>query len=383
MTKLSKKVFHLLPKKFIVTIPVFFFLLAANAQYTTDKMVGKKNADKIDSMKHVEYPYMLPIWGDKVVKKGFNLPYSAGLSVQYVWQKSDIIIDNLQVGFNGGQKYNLDDVIRFNSATTTTNGANIRPDIWLFPFLNVYAIFAKTKTATAIDAGVWVPDSSTWHKVLDINTKANFQGTTFGFGLTPTIGVGGFFLALDMNFSWTDISELDKPAYVFVFGPRLGKNIPFKKKDRSLALWAGGFRVKLNNGTVGSLNTADILPTDQWGAKIDTGYLKVADSQQKVDAWWNGLTPAEQKNPVNIAKHETANTVLLKVGNVLDAASQAVSNAGKSTVDYSLDKRQKDMWNFIVGAQFQINKSWMIRAEYGFLGSRQQFIGGLQWRFGL
>jgi len=383
MTKLSKKVFHLLPKKFIVTIPVFFFLLAANAQYTTDKMVGKKNADKIDSMKHVEYPYMLPIWGDKVVKKGFNLPYSAGLSVQYVWQKSDIIIDNLQVGFNGGQKYNLDDVIRFNSATTTTNGANIRPDIWLFPFLNVYAIFAKTKTATAIDAGVWVPDSSTWHKVLDINTKANFQGTTFGFGLTPTIGVGGFFLALDMNFSWTDISELDKPAYVFVFGPRLGKNIPFKKKDRSLALWAGGFRVKLNNGTVGSLNTADILPTDQWGAKIDTGYMKVADSQQKVDAWWNGLTPAEQKNPVNIAKHETANTVLLKVGNVLDAASQAVSNAGKSTVDYSLDKRQKDMWNFIVGAQFQINKSWMIRAEYGFLGSRQQFIGGLQWRFGL
>ena len=41
------------------------------------------------------------------------------------------------------------------------------------------------------------------------------------------------------------------------------------------------------------------------------------------------------------------------------------------------------MWNFIIGSQFQINRSWMIRAEYGFLGSRSQFIGGLQYRFNL
>jgi hypothetical protein len=39
------------------------------------------------------------------------------------------------------------------------------------------------------------------------------------------------------------------------------------------------------------------------------------------------------------------------------------------------------MWNFLVGTQFQIDKSWMIRAELGFLGTRSQFIGGLQYRF--
>ena len=33
----------------------------------------------------------------------------------------------------------------------------------------------------------------------------------------------------------------------------------------------------------------------------------------------------------------------------------------------------------IVGTQFQLNKHWMIRAEYGFLGSRSQFVGGLQY----
>lgn len=111
--------------------------------------------------------------------------------------------------------------------------------------------------------------------------------------------------------------------------------------------------------------------------------MKVAESRQKVDDWWNGLTSDEQKNPVNIAKHETANVALAKAGSVLNAASQAVTSAANSTVQYSLDKRPKDMWNFIIGTQFQINRSWMIRAEYGFLGSRSQFIGGLQYRFNL
>ena len=41
------------------------------------------------------------------------------------------------------------------------------------------------------------------------------------------------------------------------------------------------------------------------------------------------------------------------------------------------------MWNFVLGTQFQINKHFMLRAEYGFLGSRQQIITGLQYRFGL
>ena len=41
------------------------------------------------------------------------------------------------------------------------------------------------------------------------------------------------------------------------------------------------------------------------------------------------------------------------------------------------------MWNFIVGSQYQINRSLQIRAEAGFLGARQQLIAGLQYRFNL
>jgi hypothetical protein len=41
------------------------------------------------------------------------------------------------------------------------------------------------------------------------------------------------------------------------------------------------------------------------------------------------------------------------------------------------------MWNFVIGSQFQINKSWMLRAEYGFSEGRNTFFTGLQYRFGL
>ena len=370
--------------KFIIVIAWSLISSTLYAQYTTDKLIGEKNAEARDSLKTAEYPYLLPIWGKRVAQKGFKLPKSAGFSVQYLNQQSDILINNLKVGFNNGPQYDLDEIVRFDNAVATSNGVNVRPDVWLFPFLNVYALFAKSQTSTAINAGVWVPDSSGWNKILDLNTKAEFNATTYGFGLTPTVGVGGFFLILDMNFSWSDISALEKPAFVSVFGPRIGKNITWANHpERSWAIWTGGFRVKINSGTSGNINTSDIFPVEEWGSKIETGYAKVGESQQQVDAWWEGLTPTEQKHPVNIAKHDAADAALAKAGGILDAASQAVTNAANSSIQYSLEKQQKDKWNFLIGTQFQLNRSWMIRAEYGFLGSRTQFIGGLQYRFNL
>src|SRR5262249_12046238 len=156
--------------------------------------------------------------------KGFKLQLPFGINLNYLTQKSDIVINNLNVGFNNGPMYNLDEIVRFNSAQATTNGLNICPDFWLLPFLDVYGIFARSKTSTSIDAGVWIPqDDSTWTEIFPLSTKANFNATTVGFGITPTMGVGGFFMAFDMNFSWSDIDELEKPAFAFIFDPRIGK----------------------------------------------------------------------------------------------------------------------------------------------------------------
>ncbi len=356
------------------------------AQVFSNKEVGKKNEALADSLKKSEYPFALPIWGDKATKAGYSLPYSAGFSVQYFGSESALIIDNLLVGFNNGPMYNLDGIVRFDEAKARAEAVTVRPDIWLFPFLNVYGILGKAQASTDVNFGIWVPDSTGIEKeVLKTGTTVDFNTTTFGLGITPTIGIGGGFLALDMNIAWVDVPQLSAPARSFVFGPRFGKSFKLKKPDQSIAIWAGGFRVSIASETNGSLALSEVLPDGggEASAKIDQGMQKVGDAQLQVDTWWGNLTPQEQNNPVNKAKYETANSALGRAGEILSAADVAVNSIATSTVQYSMDKTVKDAWNFIVGGQFQINKHLMLRAEVGFLGSRKQVMTGLQYRFGL
>ena len=304
--------------------------------------------------------------------------------MQYFWQESDLIIDNLSVGFNNGPQTNVDEVIRFDDSKAATSAVTLRPDIWLFPFLNVYGLFGKAKTSTTIDAALWLPDSANnWTEVTAFSTKAEFNATTFGFGLTPTLGVNHGWLALDMNMAWTDVDALDKPVFTFVFGPRMGKTFNLKTPDRSIAFWAGGFRVKFTSATAGSINLSEVMDFSGAQGKVDQGYIMVEDARIQVDAWWNSLTPEQQQNPVNQARYETANRALENAGGLLSAVDGALSTASTSTVQYSLDKELANMWNVVVGTQYQINRHYMIRAEIGFLGSRKQFLTGLQYRFGL
>ena len=374
--------------KIIIFLVLCIFLLSGPvlSQIHPDKIVFKSDSLFADSLKRTEYPYVFPIWGDKVQQLGIQLPLPEGLGVNYLWQESDIVINSLSVGFNNKPMVDLGEVIRFDDAVASLSGVNIRPDLWLLPFLNVYLIFAKSKTSTSIDAGVWLPDTSnTWNEITRFSTTANFDVTTFGFGMTPTMGIGGGWLALDMNFSWSDISALSKPAYSFVLGPRLGHTFQLSDRDRdmTLAVWVGGFRLQIGSETNGSLNLSELLPVDELQGKVDQGMIRVEDAQNQVDTWWGSLTPAEQRNPANVARYETANRAIGKVGTMLSNLDGALSNSETATVQYSLDKAQKDMWNFIFGMQFQLNRNWMIRGEYGFFGSRQQFIGGLQFRFGI
>jgi hypothetical protein len=371
-------------KNLIILILLIALFNNLTAQVYTDKVVGAKNEALIDSLKSSEYPYALPIWGEKAAKLGYNLPYSAGIGINYLWQQSDLIMEDLFVGFNNGPMYDLDEIVRFKSAVATASAINIRPDIWVFPFLNIYGIFTKANTSTEIGAGLFLPDTANvWREITSFSSKAEFQATGVGFGMTPTLGVAGGFMALDMNVTWQSISALDKPVFTFVFGPRFGKTFKLKKPESNFAFWVGGFRLHLKSETSGSLALNEVIEIDGLQEKVDAGLTKVEDGQVAVDTWWSELTPVEQKNPVNIAKYNTANRTLDAAGNILNTIDGALNDEQSATVQYSLNKRPKDMWNFIVGSQYQINKHWMIRGEYGFLGSRQQFIGGLQFRFGL
>jgi len=366
----------------LILLLLLFSSFVTYSQVFSNKEVGKKNEVLSDSLKKSEYPYSLPIWGAKATKAGYNLPYSAGFSMQYFGTKSDLVIDNLKVGFNNGPMYDLDGIVRFDDAKATASAVTVRPDIWLFPFLNVYGILGKSQASTNVGFGVWYDSLGTDKELLSANTVIEFNTTTFGLGITPTIGIGGGFLALDMNVAWVDVPQLSKPARSFVIGPRFGKSFKLKKPDSNIAVWVGGFRVSIASGTDGSISLSEVLP-DGFGAKVDQGIEQVGAAQEQVDIWWSGLSEQEQNNPVNKAEHDAANNTLQRAGGFLYAADGALNNVASSTVQYSMDKQVKDHWNFIVGSQYQLNKHFMLRMEIGFLGSRKQIMSGVQYRFGL
>jgi hypothetical protein len=101
--------------------------------------------------------------------------------------------------------------------------------------------------------------------------------------MTPTMGVAGGWLALDMIVTWQDISALDKPVMTFVFGPRKGKSFKLKNPQSNIALWNGAFRLHLKSETSGSLPLNEVLPIDGLQAKVDTGIAKVGEGQIAID----------------------------------------------------------------------------------------------------
>lgn len=326
--------------------------LSASAQYSSRK-VGKKQQAYIDSLKAVEYNYLFPIWGQKVYQKGFDIPYPVGGMVNYLWMKQGIVIDNFQLGIKSD---NIDipitpvDFIDFGTNTNTSYAVNFRPDIWVFPFLNVYGLFGYGASTTEVNLTAPVAMKSIVTQGL----------STAGFGVMGAFGLGQFWLSLDGNWTWTKPELLDDPVLASVFGVRLGKTFAFKSHpERNVAFWVGGMRVKMSSETVGNIKLADAISQEVWDGKDDF-----------VGEYWDWYD-----NEATEREKLVADKVLTPIVDAIDAKD------GDAIISYGMDKRPEQKWNVLFGAQYQFNKRWQIRTEAGLIGDRKSFLLSANYRF--
>jgi len=147
---------------------------------------------------------------------------------------------------------------------------------------------------------------------------------------------------------------------VAVFGARVGHTFVFDQHpDRNIAIWGGAMRVRMESKTEGQIAIIDALPPEVWDTK-----------QQLVDdynAWYAGLLPAIQ-----------ARVDQTPLPDIVDRIDQA---DGSSVIRYGMDKQVLKEWNGIFGAQFQLNKRWMLRTEWGLIGDRKSALASLNYRF--
>ena len=336
----------------LLLLGLFLFSNQSHAQYVSTK-VKSKHQKYTDSLKQVEYNYLFPILGQGAYKKGFDIPYPAGAMVNFMWIDQSISISNLQLGL---QTDNLDipltsvDFIEFGKNTNTSYTFNIRPDIWIFPFLNVYGIFGYGESHTEVNLIAPV----------EMKSIVDQSVTTTGVGVMGAGGIGPVWLSIDANWTWNKPELLDKAVRVNVLGIRIGHTFVFENKPKSnIAVGAGAMHVKMNSETKGEIKLKDALPTETWDRKDEI-----------VENYWNWYN--DEAGP---GQKLIADEVLTPIVNRLENAD------GSAIIRYGIDKQVKENWNGLVGIQYQYNKHWMLRSEGGIIGDRKSFLFSLNYRF--
>ncbi|GGG59584.1 hypothetical protein [Bizionia arctica] len=336
----------------IICLMASFFGQTISAQVPTKEFSPRFEAYR-DSLKQVKYDQVFPIWGQKAYAKGFDIPYPIGVMGNYVWMEQNISITNLQLGLETSD-VNIGltpvDLIQFGENVNTSYSVNFRPDVWVFPFLNVYGILGYAHSKTEVN--LVYPISLT--SVVEQNVS------TYGIGIMAAGAVGPIFFSVDANFTWNKPELLDEAVPVRVVGIRAGHSFVFKNKpERNIAVWGGGFFMETGSNTVGQISLSEALPGAD-GTKRD-------EVVANYNNWYD--------NEATIAEKVVADRVLTPIIDRLEAAD------GNAIIKYGIDKQVQQKWNGVIGAQFQYNKHWMLRSEAGILGNRKSFLLSLNYRF--
>jgi len=339
----------------LATLAMVVLAYQADAQYATKK-VRSVHQLYTDSLKIVEYNYIFPIWGQGAYRKGFDIPYPIGIMTNALWMDQGLLIDNMQLGLKtDNQDIPLTpiDFIGFGDNTNTSYSFNVRPDVWIFPFLNVYGLFGAGNSHTE----VLLTEPFEMKSVVDQGIR------TMGFGVMGAAGIGPMWLSVDANFTWNKPELLDKATRVNVLGLRLGHTFVFKNKpERNIGLWIGGMRLAMATETNGAIAMIDALPPETW-ERVDE---IVADYWN----WYEGLNPVSDAGKIIVADR------------VLTPLVDRIDNAdGDAVIRYGMDKQTQQLWNGIIGMQFQLNKRWQFRTEAGIIGDRKSGLLSVNYRF--
>ena len=262
----------------------------------------------------------LPIWGEKVRAMGYDLPLPFGAGVNLVYMDQGLDIRNLKIGFgNANQEVNR---VSFSNASAKDKAATARLDLWLLPFANIYGIIGYIDGETE----------------LDVNLP----------GITIDVPIIGPVPILDPN---TISFDIDYSGTTYGGGITLAGG--YKKFFGSLDANYTYTDIDLVNGDIKTLTISPRL-----GVLVDPAIIKGSF------ALWIGAMYMDYKQTIT----DSVNL------NELDSSLPSME------LDFEIDIKNEEHWNFLMGGQWEITKRWQITAEGG-VGNRRQIVLGSSFRF--
>jgi hypothetical protein len=169
---------------------------------------------------------------------GYELPLPFGVSAVYNYLSRDIEVTDVRVGVNGAALDSVSQFANFN-ARGTVNGALVKADAWLFPFLDVYLLLGYIYNSTDMNVQVTVPRPGPLPgtRQFNITTKVVLDGFVGGGGVTVAGGYRQFFVMADVNYTQTEMG-FDDRFRALIASARTGWN--GKVGPIPLRLWVGG-----------------------------------------------------------------------------------------------------------------------------------------------
>ncbi len=137
-----------------------------------------------------KYPYVFPIWGQKAQDRGMGdrlqLPF--GISAMYVNSAMQVEVTDFSMTIGDNPELNeiLQNIVNtetlnFTSTVATVNGINLRGDVWVLPFLNVYGMCSQVTGGTTVSLQpTWTRDNGEIIQLNQINSFGRVYSKKLG-----------------------------------------------------------------------------------------------------------------------------------------------------------------------------------------------------------
>lgn len=219
------------------------------------------------------WDHKLPFLAQKVIDKGYDLPLPYGIGLTYANVDQSQLLESLEVGINGREVIPFD-FVSFDDAVSDSRSFSLKADTWLFPFMNVYAMVGRLDGNATMDV---LLDGNGMLDHLDISCtglppnplcplledqnfvlpiKTNFEGTTYGLGVTLAAGWKGWFVAIPFNATYADMDGSSTDGLNYTVTPRFGRSFNLGRKG-VLSLFVGGNYLDSNLTVDGIFETPD------------------------------------------------------------------------------------------------------------------------------
>ena len=202
-----------------------------------------------------------PLLAEEALKRGHELPLPYGGSVVLTALSGrQIDVTDVRLGLEGNPGVSISDFVHLGSSSDVLN-ANLKFDVFVLPFLNVYALlgYVHNESDTQANITVSTPGPGGGDVVFERAISTELDGTIGGLGFALAGGYGNFFLVADCSYIQSDLGFDDDFTAV-------------------IATVRAGYR-----GTVNSLPLQTWLGVGSWDtAATAIGHADLADGRRLV-----------------------------------------------------------------------------------------------------